>query len=391
MTNSRGAAGSVLSAVGTMRPEWVPEFSYRERFLVLYPWQWVALGVVMVVSIALAHVAARLAVALVQKLTVYAPTEADDPMAEVMFAPTRALLALGSLNLLAEYVELPTKAERVFDKVFEFGLIVAVGWAFLRGLDFALDLVIRRGARDGAPEEEDFRKRALRTQLRVTQRIGSVAIIAVTLSLALLQIPAVKNVGVSLLASAGIVGVVLGLAAQKSIGAILAGLQISLAQPIRLGDIVIVDGEYGFIEDLRLTYVVLKTWDERRLIIPTSRFLEQPFQSLTRSDMHLLGAVFLRIDRSIPIAGVRAALDAALADEPLWDKRLAVVHVTDVTDLSTEVRCLVSVARPSDLFQLRANVRERLLTWLQGLDQAGGTPRQRHRVDDAPSFSLKRA
>src|SRR3954465_9465689 len=175
----------------------------------------------------------------------------------------------------------------------------------------------------------------------------------------------VRNVGVPLLASAGIAGLVIGLAAQKSISTLLAGIQLSVTQPIRLGDQVVVENEFGTVEEITLTYVVIRVWDERRLVVPITTFLDKPFQNWTRATGNMLGEVLLQVDYSADIDALREELKRVLSEEgrELWDGKVQSVVVLNVLEKTLSVRALVSARDPGKLFDLRCLVRERLIVF----------------------------
>jgi small-conductance mechanosensitive channel len=168
-----------------------------------------------------------------------------------------------------------------------------------------------------------------------------------------------------MLASAGVAGVVIGLAAQRTVANLLAGIQLAVFQPIRIGDAVVVESEYGWIEEIGLAYVVIRIWDDRRLILPVSYFLEKPFHNWTRQSPALLGTVMLYLDYTAPVEEVRAELGRLLDETPLWDRRVQAVQVSDLTADGVQLRVLVSAADGALLWDLRCLVRERLLVWLQ--------------------------
>jgi len=186
----------------------------------------------------------------------------------------------------------------------------------------------------------------------------------VAISVSLLTFEQARTIGVSLLTSAGIIGIIVGFAAQKSIGLILAGIQIAITQPIRLDDVVVVEGEWGKIEEITLTYVVVKIWDERRLVLPISWFLEKPFQNWTRSAANIIGTVFIYVDYSFPVESIRTTLPEILQDNPNWDKRVVNVQVTNVTEKYKEVRILVSSSDSSKNWDLRTEIREKLIDFI---------------------------
>jgi small-conductance mechanosensitive channel len=186
----------------------------------------------------------------------------------------------------------------------------------------------------------------------------------------------IRHVGVSILASAGMIGIILGFAAQRSIATLFAGLQIALTQPIRIDDAVIVEGEWGRVEEITLTYVVIKIWDLRRLVVPVTYFLEKPFQNWTRVSANLLGTVFLYVDYSVPVDEVRRELQAILKVSALWDGQVGGVQVTNSSERTLELRLLMSAADSSKIFDLRCEVREKVLAFLQQ-NHPGSLPRVR--------------
>jgi small-conductance mechanosensitive channel len=202
------------------------------------------------------------------------------------------------------------------------------------------------------------------TQLLVFQAIADSLIVVVALVCCLLSFDTARAIGVSVLTSAGIIGVVLGFAAQKSIGMVLAGLQIALTQPIRIDDVVVVEGEWGRIEEITLTYVVVRIWDQRRLVLPVTYFLEKPFQNWTRSSAEILGTVFLYLSHDAPVDLMRKELARIVADNPDWDKRVANIQITDAGERYKLARILVSSADSSKGWSLRVAVRERMIDFL---------------------------
>ncbi|NJO89490.1 MAG: mechanosensitive ion channel [Chloroflexia bacterium] len=184
------------------------------------------------------------------------------------------------------------------------------------------------------------------------------------ISVSLLTFSQARTIGLSLLTSAGIFGIIVGFAAQKSLGMILAGIQIAITQPIRLDDVVIVEGEWGRIEEITLTYVVVKIWDERRLVLPVNYFLEKPFQNWTRSNADIIGSIFLYVDYSFPVDSLREILPAMLEGNTDWDKRVLNVQVTNTTEFHKEVRVLLSSPDASKNWDLRTFVREKIIDFV---------------------------
>ncbi|MDC0677256.1 mechanosensitive ion channel family protein [Sorangium atrum] len=253
--------------------------------------------------------------------------------------------------------------------------IGGVAWLLMRIVGILTEVLDARAVRHLKEGSES--SRGLRTQARVLERVARVLIVIVAGALVLMNFEAVRNVGVSLLASAGIAGVVLGLAAQKPVGAILSGLHILFTRPIDLGDKVVVDGEFGTIEEIRLTHVVVKIWDERRLIVPTARLLDQSFQNWTKHGSEKLGTVELYVDYRTPVDALRRHFESILPSSELWDKRVKAVQVTNVTERTIEVRLLVSARDPGQLFDLRCWLREEMLRWVQELESGAYLPQER--------------
>ena len=235
--------------------------------------------------------------------------------------------------------------------------------------------------------DNDVHARKVYTQFKIIERIAVFLIIIFAIAIALMTFDRIRQVGVSLLASAGIVGIIVGFAAQKSLGTLLAGIQIAIAQPIRIDDTVVIEGEWGKVEEITLTYVVLKLWDERRLIVPISYFIEKPFQNWTRSSTELIGAVFIYLDYLAPIDEMRKELTKILAETDLWDKRVSALQVTNSTDQSVEVRILASAANSGNTFNLRCLIRERMIQFLQK-NYPDSLPRTRMELNKLPEFKI---
>lgn len=225
-------------------------------------------------------------------------------------------------------------------------------------------------------QADNLHARRRRTQFLVLRRAGSAVVVVVALATALLTFPAVRAVGQSLLASAGVLGIVVGVAAQGSLKNLVAGIQIAVAQPIRLGDAVFVDDEWGTIEDITLTTVVVEVWDRRRLVFPTSWFTEHPFENWTRSSAQLLGQVTLVLDHATDVAALRDAAEQIVAAHASWDRDVWVLQVVEATADGIVVRALMSARDASTAWELRCDVREALLAWLVA-NQPTALPRHR--------------
>ncbi len=213
--------------------------------------------------------------------------------------------------------------------------------------------------------KDNLKARKIHTQLNVLKRIVIIVVLILALGTMLMTFEKVRQLGTTILASAGIVGIVVGMAAQRTIGTFIAGLQIAFTQPIRIDDVVIVENEWGRIEEITLTYVVVKIWDMRRLIVPITYFIEKPFQNWTRVSADLLGTVYIYVDYTVPVEAVRAELQKILKDSQLWDGKVCVLQVTNTSEHTLELRALMSTLDASTAWSLRCLVREKLVEFIQ--------------------------
>ncbi|MBI1276056.1 mechanosensitive ion channel [bacterium] len=212
---------------------------------------------------------------------------------------------------------------------------------------------------------DNYRARRMHTQFNVLYRVIIVLIIIITLALMLMTFDSVTKLGTSLLASAGVTGILIGFAAQKTIGSIFAGIQIAITQPINIEDAVVIEGEWGWIEEITLTYVVVRIWDLRRLVVPITYFNEKPFQNWTRRTAEIIGTVEIYADYTVPVDEMREELTRLLEASPLWNKRTNVLQVTETTEKAIKLRALVSAKDSPTTWDLRCYVREGLMSWLQ--------------------------
>ncbi|MBB4079237.1 small-conductance mechanosensitive channel [Lewinella aquimaris] len=238
-----------------------------------------------------------------------------------------------------------------------FGAILLV-----RVVNVAADTVRHRYSIDNS---NNLQERKILTQLQYIQRIVGIVIFIVTVAFILLQFEAVRSIGTGLLTSAGVGGIIIGFAAQKSIANLLAGFQIAFTQPIRIDDALIVDGEFGRVEEITLTYVTLKLWDQRRLIVPLNNFIDNSFQNWTRSTTQLIGSVFMYVDYTFPVAKLREEAQRFVETQELWDKQVFGVAVTDNNADVMTIRILASAADSGQTFNLRCAIREHLIGWIQ--------------------------
>ncbi len=277
-------------------------------------------------------------------------------------APLRALFPV--LFMLAVVARLDRAPDTValFLDILEIAFVCAAAWLALRAVGAGEQLALTRFRIDVS---DNLRARRVHTQVKLIRRIISAAVLVLALGAIMLTLEPVRRIGTTLLASAGVLGIIVGFAAQRSIGMVLAGLQVAIAQPIRLDDVVIVEGEWGRIEEITLTYVVVRIWDLRRLVLPVSYFIEQPFQNWTRVSAELLGTVFLYTDYTVPVDELRAELRSILERCPNWDGKVAGLQVTNSDARTLELRALMSAADAPTLWDLRCEVREQLVAYLQ--------------------------
>lgn len=240
-------------------------------------------------------------------------------------------------------------------------LIFSISWIFIQAIK-AGAYYLQSRLDIGASNNLNARKSL--TQIKVFKGIANSIIVIVAIASALLTFEQARTIGLSLLTSAGIIGIIVGFAAQKSLGMILAGIQLAITQPIRLDDVVIVEGEWGRIEEISLTYVVVKIWDERRLVLPVTWFLEKPFQNWTRTGSEIIGTIFLYVDYSFPVESLRKILPEMLNNDPDWDHRLWNVQVTNSTEKNKEIRILLSGSDASKNWDLRATIREKIIEFI---------------------------
>ena len=282
-------------------------------------------------------------------------------VAVVIATPAAVALPLFFLSIAVAGTALPQPWIDRIQHWLGVGGLLCVTWLAVR----VVGAVERRILRDHPLDTADnLRARRVQTQARVLGRVAQIAIALIGVSIALMTFPAIHRVGMTLLASAGVVGLVAGIAARPVFGNLIAGLQLALTQPIRLDDVVIVDGEWGRVEEITSTYVVLRIWDERRMVVPLQWFIENPFQNWTRTTAQLLGTVVLWLDYRTPMAQVRAELQRICDSDPRWDRRVCVAQATDCDQHAMQVRLLVSAANSGDLFDLRCAVREGMIDFI---------------------------
>ncbi|MFC0205202.1 mechanosensitive ion channel family protein [Novosphingobium soli] len=286
-------------------------------------------------------------------------SEADDLVVSRLYRPTRwAFVAMGVVLAARETEAL----ESVWERFAPFVMPLLIGWVAIAILHAFVEAMIVRA---DITVENNRNARRRRTRLSIFSRIGTFLIVFLTVAGMLASIPGVREIGVTLMASAGLAALAVGAAAQPALKALIAGFQMAITEPISIDDVVILDGEWGRIEDIRTTYVVVRLWDDRRLVVPSSRFLEDTFQNWTKTTSQLLGTVFLYLDHAVDIAPIREEYTRQITAHRLWDKRAQILQVTDCRDQTLEVRLLMSARDGPTLFDLRCEIREGMMEWIR--------------------------
>jgi len=287
--------------------------------------------------------------------------------------PSLWILPLLALLVALPTVPLPQRLSTILEHIVGLGLIASIAWLVILFSQIVSDIL---AARYRVDVPDNLTARRIQTQFQMIHRIIVVLVVIVTLSVMLMTIPAIKHIGVSLLASAGLAGLVVGMAMKPTLSSLIAGIQIALTQPIRLEDVVIVQDEWGWIEEIGTTYVVVRIWDLRRLIVPLSYFIEQPFQNWTRTSANLLGYVYLNVDYTVPIEEVRKELRRICESTKLWQGNVCGLQASDSTERTVQLRALVDARNSDDAWNLKCLVREKLIQFLQK-EYPGSLPRTR--------------
>jgi small-conductance mechanosensitive channel len=286
----------------------------------------------------------------------------DESFVNRCYRPLQWIIILIIVRLVSKLTAFQTEIPDFLNHVLSLLLIGLVSWLLIKTTYVLEDYVLTRfdvGVKD------NLRARKIHTQFRVLKRIVIAVVGILALATCLMTFERVRQLGTTILASAGIIGIVVGMAAQRTIGTFIAGLQLAITQPIRVDDVVIVENEWGRIEEITLTYVVVKIWDLRRLVVPITYFIEKPFQNWTRVTADLLGTVYIYVDYTVPIESIREELNRILKNSELWDGKVCVLQVTNTTDRTVELRALTSAADASTAWSLRCQVREKLIDFIQ--------------------------
>lgn len=310
----------------------------------------VALGIHFILSRLLCRIAAR------------TPSKSDDFFVSRAVRPSRWLLIGIALSFVRPALDLGTRLDQIWSQAAGMIVPLLLGWLAIEMIKAAQDALF---ARADISVADNLRARSLRTRGGILARIATVVVSFLVICLMLFSIPAVRTVGVTLMASAGLAALAVGAAAQPLLKNIIAGVQLAFTEPIRLDDVVIIEGEWGKIEEIHLTYVVVAIWDERRLVVPVSKFLEDSFQNWTRRTSQLLGSVFFHLDPETDIGRLRTAYERIVKAEPLWDGRAQVLQVTEIRAEAIEVRGLTTARNAGEAFDLRCAIREKMLAFIR--------------------------
>lgn len=291
--------------------------------------------------------------------------------------PMSFFLPLFVFNFLISFMRLTEVQRTIIDRITGILLITSFAILLIAVVHIAQDVVMHRY---DLTAKDNLKARKIRTQLQFIKKMAIALIIILTVGAILMSFPNLRRLGTGLLTGVGIGGIIVGLAAQQSLGNLLAGLQIAFTQPLRIDDVLVVEGEWGRVEEITLTYVVLNIWDQRRLILPINYFLQKPFQNWTRNSAEIIGTVFLYLDYSAPIDKLRAEFKRLMDATNLWDKRASNLQVTNSSHNTIEVRLLMSAVNSGNAFDLRCYIRENMIAFIRK-NYPSALPKMRAIVD----------
>lgn len=300
-----------------------------------------------------------------------------------IYHPTRWIIVLMTLAAGIQPLTFTDRIESLWSIGSKMIFILLVGWLIF-SLMRACRIILER--KSDITVEDNLKARRQHTRVRILYRVAQFVIGFLIIALMLIAIPGVRTIGVTLMASAGLVGLAVGAAAQPALKNLIAGIQMAFSEPIRLDDVLIVEGEWGRVEDIKLTYVVVRIWDDRRLIVPVSYFLEKPFQNWTTRTSDLLGTVFLHVDPAADVERIRARFVEAVKSNTRWDGRVAILQVTEHRADALELRGLLSARNAGTAFDLRCDVREAMMHFLR-TEMPEALVRSRQRIEAGEGFT----
>ncbi|MCC8089229.1 MAG: mechanosensitive ion channel family protein [Rikenellaceae bacterium] len=317
----------------------------------------VFIGAVAVVILIYRYVIKKL-----KKRAAHTSSQIDNFIYDMLKMPFLFLLLWIMLKIYTKTSFFDTKYQNLIDHSMEILLIVTIEWIVINGIKILFFYLEKKV---GAKSHNSFEVQGNMTRFSIFERIIISLIVVVTVAICLLTFDKIRTVGISILTSAGILTAVAGLAAQKSLSSIMAGLQIAITQPIKLNDVVVIEGQNGRVEEINTTYVVVKIWDKRRLILPINYFLDNPIENWTRNSSDLLAAVYLYVDFNMPIEPLRDHLKKIIENNPLWDKTLANINVNNMKDYGMELRILFSSPDSGKSSDLQFYIREEMIKFIQ--------------------------
>lgn len=334
----------------------------RRRTGGMQVWQWGGIVVVLLFAWMAGHLVERPTIWAIKRATSKREIQGLIRLATIARGPVHRMVGLVLARIGLELLGLSASAHFIVMRFVEIGLILVGMQAAIRLVAFAAQTVIEESSQD---DDDLMRAKTIATRVTAIRRIAIVLVVLVGMAVALMQFPSARSAGWSLLGSAGLAGAIIGFAAQKTMANLFAGILIAITQPMRIGDTVIVENEWGVVEEIGLTHVVVRIWDLRRLVLPVTWFLDQPFQNWTRTSTELVGTVFVHADFGVDVEAVRAELRRALEGQALWNGKTAEVIVSELSGETVVLRATVSADDASKLWDLRCLVRERMLTFLQ--------------------------
>ena len=286
--------------------------------------------------------------------------------------PAQLALCLAAVALVLPLAPLNDAFRTPLTSLFVVAFIALIGWISIR----IVDMSAARYLQNFRDVTENFVARKHVTQVRVFKRVTDIIIVVITVSTALMTFDSVRQYGVSLFASAGAAGIIVGLAARPLLSNLIAGVQIAITQPIRIEDAVIIENEWGWVEDIAATYVVIRLWDWRRMVVPLSYFIEKPFQNWTRDTASLIGVIAFHLDYRADVPRIRRWLEGAIKESQLWDGAVVNLQVIDADSRTIELRALVSARNAPQSWDLRCEMRERLIAYIRD-EMPEALPRER--------------
>ena len=309
-------------------------------------------------SIFLALIVHYVAFALLRRFTSASESQIDDVIVQRVRKPLRWAMIGFAISIAAENNHLVGDGWDVLAKFLQPFVLGWVAYAVVKGFAAGYERQVELAG-------DEVATRSLRTRIAILSRTATIAIVIITVSLIMLSIPGVAKVGTTMLASAGLAALAIGAAAQPALKSLIAGLQMALTQPLRIGDLVKVDGQAGRVEEIRMSFVTVRTWDERVLVVPTARFLDNTFENWSRVSEKLTGPVMLHLDPASEVEPIREEFETFVKAHPLWDGRNLALVMTEAYPESIELRLSMSAETIGDLFNLRCAVREHMVKWLR--------------------------